>query len=160
MQRLIEQRGFTLVELLVAMSIMALVGYVAVPHISAMTSGFDAVNAQSYVLHDLKRAQAQTVLEGCRGILEIDPSGRSYTFGCDYLPYDTNNPPQHDVMIFQRNLPGTVSISTTGPIIFNSRGQAVDSDDVINNVTVTLREGGVDVVATGVLLGTGVFAYE
>jgi len=67
------------------------------------------------------------------------------------------------VQSLQRNLPANMTITSSDPIIFNSRGQAVDVDDIMSNLTISLIEsgdGGPETFASGTLLGTGVFSYD
>lgn len=155
-----NELGFTLAEMLVVISLLGLLTMSAAPKFTELSASFDRMNAKSYIIQDLKRAQAESITEGCRGIFAVDADSNGYSFGCDYLSYDTAVPPSADTISFRRQLPSTVRVTVTAPIIFNSRGHAVDPDDILNNVTINLNN--VDGVnfAAGTLLGTGVFTYE
>ncbi len=157
------ESGYTLPDMLVALMLVAIIGAIAVPRFATTDDFFHRLNARSYLLQDLKRAQAEAITMGCRGVFTIAPGGRSYTFGCDYLDYDTNVPPQADRISFTRHLPGQVQVSADAPIIFNSRGLSVDSFGVMLSVNLSLTDaaGGERVgFATGTLLGTGVFSMD
>jgi prepilin-type N-terminal cleavage/methylation domain-containing protein len=158
-----HQLGVTLVELLVVLSITGILAGVALPQISDLKASFNRLNARSYFVQDLKRSQAEAITQGCRGILVIAANGESYSFGCDYLSYDTTVPPVHDGASFVRNLPPNIRVASTEPLIFNSRGQAVDVNFIISNATVSFSEwngSGYEQFATGTLLGTGAFSFN
>ncbi|MCB0360287.1 MAG: hypothetical protein KDD44_11650 [Bdellovibrionales bacterium] len=138
------------------MTLAAVVGAIAVPQFTGLNEPLQRLNVRAGLLQDLKRAQAETITIGCRGIFTISAGGNSYSFGCDYLPYDTNYPPQSDVTSFQRTLPSGVSVTANAEVIFNSRGQSVDANDILSNVTISLSDGS-GMFATGTLLGTGLF---
>lgn len=157
-----NQRGFSLFETMVVCAISAILGLVASLSLSKISLSFNRVNARSYLLTDLKRAQAESITQGCRGIVNIAADGKSYSFGCDYLSYDPSATPTHDVVSFVRYLPAQITISASGPIIMNSRGQSVDTAGIITSLTISLSEtdsGTPEVFSTGTLLGTGVFSY-
>ncbi len=158
-----SEEGFTLLQLIVVLVLSSIVAGLGTPELVKMKEAFSRFNARSSLLEDIKRAQAQTITEGCRGVFAIAPDGKSYSFGCDYLNYDSNPLPQPDAVSFGRSLPTRVYLSVSTPIIFDSRGQAVDTSGIVNNSIVTLSEGpsGSGIVfATGTLLGTGVFNYD
>lgn len=145
------------------MSISAILMAIALPQMSDLKASYNQLNAKSYFVQDLKRAQAEAITQGCRGIIKIAANMRSYYFGCDYLSYDVDPNPSPDMQRFKRNLPPQITLSSDAPIIFNSRGQAVDIDYIISNLTVTFTETngqGVNQFATGTLLGTGVFSFN
>lgn len=150
-------------ELLVGISLTAMIMGVALPQMANLKASYDKLNARSNFIKDLKRAQAESITQGCRGIVKIDVDAAGYSFGCDYLPYDEDADPDHDTQSFARSLPGHMHIASAAPIIFNSRGQAVDTSYIITNVTVTFdewREGSYQEFASGTLLGTGVFSFD
>lgn len=155
--------GFSVIDLVVAFAILTILGYFAVLEFRTTELSFERMNARSFVVQDLKRAQAETITQGCRGIMTVATDGRSYNFGCDYLSYDTNVPPQADALSFTRDLPDTITLSTSGQIIFNSRGQTVDAYDAMTTISLTLADksgGGSTTFASGTLLGTGVFSFD
>lgn len=157
------ERGFSLIEMLVSLVIMALMTAIAAPNFADLSASFDRMNARSNLLQDLKRAQAEALTKGCRGIFTIAVGGGSYSYGCDFLSYDTNSPPAYDVMSFEREMPTGVTISSDAQIIFNSRGQTVDENDVISTVTVSMTksvDGSPEVFVTGTLMGTGLFSLN
>jgi len=158
-----NEGGFSLIEMLVVLFMVALLGASAVPQISDIGESFDRMNSRSLLLQDIKRAQAESLTEGCRGIFTITTDGSGYSFGCDYLTYDTQDPPVADDSSFVRVLPRNITITASQTIIFNSRGQAVDVDDVITTITIQLlydETGGPQSFASGTLLGTGLFSFS
>lgn len=158
----IEQSGFTILNMIATLMIASIISYVAMSQLSTLSATFNRINARSNLLQDLKRAQAEAITQGCRGIFLIASDARSYSFGCDYLAYDTSNPPHSDEVSFVRALPEHVVLSSDAPVIFNSRGEAVDVNNIMSNITLTLSQnwGGTPLAfARGILLGTGVFTY-
>jgi prepilin-type N-terminal cleavage/methylation domain-containing protein len=157
------ETGFSVLELLVVMSLSAVLTLFALPQYTKLAAAFDRMNARAELVKDLKRAQAESITEGCRGIIVIAADKKSYTFGCDYLDYDTASAPRSDVITFKRYLPSHITVASSGPIIFNSRGQTVDTSYIMSNTTITLTDttkGTGGVYATGTLLGTGVFRFN
>lgn len=158
-----SESGFTLLNMLVAMSLTAIVAGIGVGHLNKLSETFHRLNARNYVLEDLKRAQAETITEGCRGIINVAADGKSYTYGCDYLAYDPAADPHSDSVKFQRVLPENITLAASGPVIFDSRGQTVDINAIVTNITLVLSErvgASSSPFATGTLLGTGVFSYN
>lgn len=151
-------RGFTILELLVVMTLFAILAFIGLPSLSELSDSMNRANARSYLHQDLKRAQAETITQGCRGIVKIAPDGASYYFGCDYLDYDTAASPTPDKLIFTRYLPNRITVSSSGPVILNSRGQTVDINDIMTSLTLTLYESSQQ-FAQGTLTGTGVYSY-
>jgi hypothetical protein len=117
------------------------------------------LNARSNLLQDLKRAQTEALIKGCREIfeIEINATGTAYSYGCDFLSYDTDSPPSADVITISRALPRGITLITDSQIIFNSRGQTVTENDVITTVAVSMNktvDGDTSTLMTGNLLGT------
>lgn len=151
-------------ELIVAMGVSCILTAVAAMHYSDLEGGFHRFDARAHLLEDIKTAQAFTLAQGCRGIFRFASDGKSYTFGCDYLDYDVTDPPAADSIEFTRTLGGDVTIDASDTVILNSRGQTVDKDDVLINITFELRskkEGSSpEAFASGQLLATGIFSYD
>lgn len=155
--------GFTLIELLVALMLISIVTAIAVPRTMEYADSFNRFNTRSWMLHDLRRLQALALNEGCRGILSIATDGGSYSIGCDYLDYNTSTAPTPDVVQFTRSFPIGFTLSASAPIIFSSRGQAIDQFGILNNVTVTLVDstGGTGVTyGVGTLHASGFFSFS
>ena len=157
-----NSKGFSMVDLIVALSLFLLLSMIALPKLPEYMTTFNRVNARTHLIQDLRLAQAETVTPGCRGIFIIDGDNGGYTFGCDYLPYDTSDPPSYDEQEFSRTLPDNITVDSSARIIFNSRGQVVDKDDVLVNRTVELTDtsdGSVKFM-TGTLYSTGVVVVD
>lgn len=155
-----RQSGVSLVELLLAIVIFALIGLIGLPNYALLQESFDRMNARAYLIQDLKRAQAEALTLGCRGVFTLSSDGRNYSFGCDFLEYST--PPTADSESFSRLLPGDIRVasSISDPIIFNSRGYSVTIGDIMQNVDLTLKRADNTVYASGTLLGTGLFTFD
>lgn len=158
-----NMHGFTLFELLIAISILAITAAIALPNYTELNASIERMNVRQLLLQDLRRAQAESVTHGCRGIFKIAANNRSYNFGCDYLNYDTSSPPSADSTIFARNLPIYFYAASDMTVIFNSKGQIVDEFGFLDSRQITLSEnssGSLVDFATGNILGTGVFEYD
>lgn len=158
-----DQAGVTLMELMVVVGLTSVLGFVALPNFSRFSGAFNRMNTRNYLLIDLKRAQSESITQGCRGIVKINSDLKGYTFGCDYLSYDASENPSPDKISFRRNLPSQITLNSNAPVIFNSRGETVDIDGIMSNSTITLTERVVGEnidFAVGTLLGTGVFTYQ
>jgi len=161
--RTANQAGFSILEIMLTFTLISITAAWATPRYSDLSQTFSRMNVRSNLIQDLKRAQAESLTKGCRGIFEIDPNGESYSFGCDFLTYDTSNPPAADSISFTRTFPEGVTIVADSEVIFNSRGQSVDMFGVISNVGISLYRvsgSGSQAFVTGTLLGTGLYAIE
>lgn len=156
--RRMGQRGFTLFELIVAISLFSVLAAVAIPHMHDLSDAINRRNAELQVLHDIRYAQAATVEQGCRGVLKIDANGRGYQFGCDYVPYHPSDAPNWDRVLKIQSLPTGISVSSDATIFFNSRGQVIDSYGVLTQRSLSLTADG-GIYSRGILRPTGFFEY-
>ena len=158
-----SESGFTAMELMVSVVILAILGKAAVSMTVSTLDSADKSTAEVQVVQHLRRAQATSVTEGCRGIFSVAANGQSYSFGCDYLPYSTATTPVADSTFFNYYLPSGITISESDLIIFNSRGQCVDTSYALTTRTVSLTSSqGLNpyVFASGTLRATGFFSYD
>ena len=152
--------GFTVMELLVAISVLAVLTALSIVSYKSLNDSYKHLDVKSTFQHDLQRAQFLAIKEGCRGILSF--SSDSYSFGCDYLAHDSNIPPSPDTNLFVRNLPSYISGSSDNIIIFDYQGRVVDVYGIYDSRTVEFFDSssGSPVKFTeGSLLMTGVFSY-
>lgn len=157
-----RQAGFTLVELLATISVAAVCGYTSIMYYPDLLQSYRRLDARTLLVHDIRRAQAEAITAGCRGILNIASDSNSYSYGCDYLAYDTATPPVPDSTLFVRNLPKNITISGFSTLIFDSRGRSVDPSGIMTSVAVHLMDtsnNSTNLFATGTLLGTGAFSF-
>lgn len=159
----LQEQGVTLLELIVTLSILSVLAYTAIPAFENIQNSYHRFNSRSYLIQDLRRAQAFALSEGCRGIFTVSTDRKSYSFGCDYLSYDISHPPRADNINFLRELPPSILIDAPQTIIFDSRGAAVDEDGVVSSTNISLLEsesGVTSTFASGTLLGTGLFSFS
>jgi prepilin-type N-terminal cleavage/methylation domain-containing protein len=157
-----KDNGFTIFELVITLSISSILALTAIPKFEEIQASYHRFNSRSFLIQDLRRAQAFTLSEGCRGILTVASDKKRYSFGCDYLTYDTSNPPSPDSVSFEREMPVGITIELSQTIIFNSRGESVDADGIVSSVPISLVDSrAVDSssFADGTLLGTGLFNF-
>jgi type II secretory pathway pseudopilin PulG len=157
------QLGFTALELVVTMAITAITFFVATPKLSEILASYYRRNGEMQVLGDMRIAQATTVKEGCHGIFSIASDGKSYSYGCDYVPYSSTYPPAIEKTFFIRRLPSKVQVSSDALVMFNSRGQCIDDSESLATRTVTLStilSSGSSTFNTGTLRPTGFFSYQ
>jgi prepilin-type N-terminal cleavage/methylation domain-containing protein len=163
MNNLKSQDGFSLLELIVVLVILAIVSATSVAHIGDLGSSFNRWNSRTYIVQDLRYAQTKAISEGCRAIFDIAADAKSYSFGCDYLPYDYSTPYSNDVTFFTRVLPGTIEINTDDVIIFNPKGQIVDGTGDLTTRVVNMTyddDGEEKTFLTANILATGVFTLD
>lgn len=151
--------GFTVIELVVAFAILAIVAVGAVPAASELYDSFNRFTAETLVIEDLRRAQLTTVQEGCQGIFKMSADGSEYQFGCDYVPFSTSASPAIETTLFTRELPARVTMSTDATVIFNTRGQVIGSDGYLTSRTVTMYISGSQ-YNSGTLRPTGFFEFD
>ena len=156
-----RSRGFSLMDLIISMFMFAIVSLIAAPRLSALYDSINKRNAEVLVLQDVRLAQAKSVEQGCRGIFSIATNGKSYTFGCDYVPYSTTT--VADQIVYTRNLPSKITMSADAQVLFNTRGQVVDVNEALQTRTILLkssRTGSPVTFNTGTLRPTGFFTYS
>ena len=154
-----KSRGFTVFELMVTICILGLLARYAVEMTFQTLSSGNKNTARILLVQELRRAQAMAVTEGCRGIWSLGNSGNTYSFGCDYIPYDTNTTPAADVAKFAGSFPAGMTMSVSSQLIYNTRGQLVDASNALVTRTVTLSAGGSS-FASGTIRATGFFSYN
>ncbi len=74
-------RGFTLVELLVVMGIIALVLALAAPMVSRGLPGASIKTAASDVAQGLRRAQSEAIVNNAEVVFRLDVDGRRFAVG-------------------------------------------------------------------------------
>jgi type II secretory pathway pseudopilin PulG len=158
----LNESGFSILEVLTTLVVSSVVGYSAIVSLPELLFSYERYQARVTFAQDIRETQARAITQGCRGLLTISSDLHTYQSGCDYLEYDTNNPPSSDTVFFTKTFPDKIFISADAPIIFNSKGQAIDANGDLNTVTVELSHSadtGHTAFSTGTLLGTGMFAY-
>ena len=134
-----SERGVTLMDFLVTLSIFLILTSVGVTHLPEFIESFEKKNAKEQVQGDLTLAKVKAVNEGARAILSISSDGSVYTLGLDYLPLSTDSPPAVDEVVFTRALPRRVSVSVDQTLIYNTRGMVVDESSDLTTTTLTLN---------------------
>ena len=79
----IRLRGLTLVELMVALAVLALLAGVAVPYVLASLPGYRASGAARQVVADLRLARTLAVERGVRAFVVFDPATSTYAVRLD-----------------------------------------------------------------------------
>lgn len=151
-----SEKGFSVMELLVGMSIISIIGYTSIAFFSDLGPSFDRWNANIYALQDLRYAQTLAITEGCRAIVTINPDGHGYSVGCDYLAYDYTSPYSPDRVFLSRAMPSTVTFTTDATIIYNAKGQCVSSTGDLATRTISLTSSNSGNFLTASILPTGV----
>lgn len=155
--------GFTITEMMACLIVFGIMAFAAVPEVVSFYRSFDKRNAEMQVLQDLRLSQARTVEQGCNGIFKFSETENTYSFGCDYVPYSESTPPEWDSIIFTRNLPSKVRVSSDDVIIYNSRGQVVNDQYFLTSREVTfeiLTGSSYETFNTGNLSATGAFVFS
>jgi len=129
-----SSKGFSIFELLIALSILSIIGLSAVPATRAMQSSVERGEALHQLEFDLRRIRTEAVATGLLSVFRVNADGNSYTAGFDLLPYGT--PPAIEEEAFSGDLPTTIGLSSVAPIYFDSRGFLVNgtSDPTSNEV--------------------------
>lgn len=158
-----SERGFSVIELVVTMTIASILASTAIGQFTEINSVFDRWNARTLLLQDIRYGQAKSVTQGCRGVFTISGGGNTYSFGCDYLNYDTADPIAADTVFINRTFPTSINLSVDDTIIFNPKGQIINSSGALETRTLALTDtGGGETVefATASIYATGVFVFD
>lgn len=151
-----NQRGFSLQELLVVLVIMGIMSAVGLPHVAEMRNVINKNSAEMQVLQHIRWLQARSVEQGCRGLLVLESGNREYSMGCDYIPFQPEVEPVIETELASYYLPSNITMSLSTPLIFNTRGQSVDSAGTLQEVILTLSLSGSS-YNTGTIRPTGFF---
>lgn len=147
--------GYTLMEMLISILILAVMSSMAVVNHSEMRRSFERSNARQEFEFALRRAQVEATREGTR-VVFTQASG-AYQLGFDYIPY--NDPPAHDSLVETIALPESITIAFSSPLIMDSRGYLTDTDGLLVQRIVTLSQDGTQ-FAAATIYPTGVVDYD
>lgn len=150
-------RGFTLIEMVVSIAILAVVSSFAVMSNSGLQRSFQRSNARQEFAFALRRAQVEATKEGTRVVFDAPAGASTYRFGFDYIPY--NSPAAMDTTVATLALPSSITINFSSTLILDSRGYITDSDGLLVQRTVTLLQDGAQ-FASATIYPTGVVVYE
>jgi prepilin-type N-terminal cleavage/methylation domain-containing protein len=129
MNHLQKEKGFTVFELLVVLVLSTIFAATALQQYADMSASFNRQNGLRQLESDLRRARAEVVAAGARGVFTIASDGKSYSFGLDYIPFSEDDPPESDSQMFRRVLPTDISLGVTN-LLYDSKGFLVDADDL------------------------------
>ncbi len=121
---LTHERGFSLLELLTAVSIAGILLARAIPQISELSAAYKLRQVVNELDTDLGAARRLALKEGAYVVFTLTDSGRGYSFGVDRFPLNT--PPASDSTNYSKVLQGSYTISSTTEVIFNPRGFVID----------------------------------
>jgi Tfp pilus assembly protein FimT len=122
--------GFSLIEALVVISILALTAAVTIPNLVAWRSGMQFRAAVNELRNDLESARARAVKENARVTVAFDPPAGQYR-----LSYQDPEA-QNTILLKSQTLPAGVRIASvppSGSTSFSSRGTAPISKIVLAN---------------------------
>jgi type IV fimbrial biogenesis protein FimT len=155
--RMLIQRGFTLIEILIGLAIFAFLAMLAAPMYADMLANTEVRNAAESILDGVRQAQASAVKFNAPAKFVLTSDGWT-VFMVDTVDSDADTGPAYDanvcssahteptcarVWTFHQGA-SRASISTTGTVSFNAFGQIVPNDDA----SATLAQ--VDVTTTAI----------
>jgi len=122
--------GFSLIEMLVVISILAITAIITIPNLIAWRSGRQFRAAVNELRNDLESAKARAVKENARVTVAFEPTAGQYRL--TYLDPEAQN----TVLLKSQTLPAGVriaSVTPSGSTSFSSRGTAPISKIVLAN---------------------------
>jgi Tfp pilus assembly protein FimT len=134
-RRTVEESGFSIVELIVAVAVSLVLGAIAIPAYFELQLSMERGNKLREFESDLRRAKSEAIARGSRAIFETAPDGRSYTVGVDDRPF--NAAVAADEVLLSRTLGNVVAVSPSLKVIFDSRGFLID--EVGSPTTATIQ---------------------
>jgi len=149
------EEGFSALELIVVLSLSALLLGSFAPHSTGITGAFDRGSALKQFDADLRRARANAVAEGVRAVIKMRDARDGYQVGFDYPPY--NDPIAIDELSFEGPLPNNITIFSDD-IVFDPRGYSVDETGSLRTTVITLKHKG-NAYSAGTLSPAGFLDY-
>lgn len=134
------QRGVTMLEVLVALALSAVISASMLPQFSAVKSSYNRNDARQQLAFDLRRLMSRARKDGAQGAMTISADGRQYTLGLDHFPY--SSPPNIDTVILTRTLPNAITVTSTAQVLFDSRGFLIDNQGSLTTLTLALQSSG------------------
>ena len=128
-------KGFSLIEMLVVISILAIVAAAAIPNLIAWRSGMQFRAAVNELRNDLESAKTRAVKENARVTVAFNPTAGQYD-----MTYQ--DPGSNTILLKSQTLPAGVRIATENPAhtlnsdnktSFSSRGTADTGTIVLAN---------------------------
>lgn len=153
----LAERGVTLMELVTAIALMSIVTAMGVSQLPELIQSVDRNNARHELEFDVARAQSEAAAYGTRLVLAVGSGGTSYSMGFDNLPYAAV--PAIEQHIFTRRMRNNMTLSTSQPVVFDSRGFLVDANGTLTTTTITVSHRGVPTLSA-VLYPTGHIDFD
>jgi type II secretory pathway pseudopilin PulG len=129
------ERGTTLFELLLSVTIAGMAAVSSALTFPAITTSIAQGQARDAFTAALTRARSEATAAGARGVLQVDNTSGSLTFGLDARPW--NIPPRADSVLFRIDLPRGVTLSQS-TLLFDPRGDLIDEESLPTTTTVIL----------------------
>lgn len=125
--------GFTSIELLVAMVILAILSYSGVNQYMQTLGAFKRMSALNQFESDMRRARIESITQGGRGLVLESGDGHGYRIGIDYFPFAST--PIIETQLFASDFGDEIGFDASDEIIFNSRGFLVDETGLPTTIT-------------------------
>jgi prepilin-type N-terminal cleavage/methylation domain-containing protein len=125
----IGSKGFSLIETLVVISILAITAIITIPNVITWRSGMQFRAAVNELRNDLEYSKTRAVKENATVTVAFDPTAGQYQL--TYLDQDAKT-----ILLKSQTLPAGVriaSVSPSGSASFSSRGTALISKIVLSN---------------------------
>jgi prepilin-type N-terminal cleavage/methylation domain-containing protein len=125
----IASKGFSLIETLVVISILAITAIITIPNVITWRSGMQFRAAVNELRNDLEYSKTRAVKENATVTVAFDPTAGQYQL--TYLDQDAKT-----ILLKSQTLPAGVriaSVSPSGSASFSSRGTALISKIVLAN---------------------------
>jgi prepilin-type N-terminal cleavage/methylation domain-containing protein len=133
------QRGFTLIEVMIALVIVAMLALFAAPMYGEMLANTEVRNAAENILMGLRAAQSEAIRQNSPAKFVLDSTTGWQVLVTDRNTYDFDAAPYREYKFNEGARRASVTPTPSGgtEVVFNGLGQIIHQDTALSQIDVT-----------------------